>query len=358
MQYFLSRFGETATQALVANPLNDMAAIDAVLSDLDVRHPETDELLRAEDVFADWAVANVVNDSTVADGQYGYSGYVPTVLDLAFLQERLRNCTTAAWTEGNVTQFGVDRIDIACHGVYQLEFEGVGEVGLLPVNAYSGDWMFWSNKGSESDMTLTRTIDLREVTAPVMLEYTMWFDLEEDYDYVYLLVSQDGESWEFLETPHGTGDNPVGSNLGWGYTGSSEGWIKETVDLSAFAGELVMVRFEYVTDANLNGEGFLLDDVNLDAVGYQADFEDGDGGWLSEGFVRVENRLAQSYVLSIIYQDAERTEVDTFFFDGGVLEEFVLRNDAIWDRITVLVSGTTRYTEQPAVYRLRVVELE
>ncbi|MBN1428579.1 MAG: hypothetical protein JXB07_09340 [Anaerolineae bacterium] len=29
--------------------------------------------------------------------------------------------------------------------------------------------------------------------------------------------------------------------FGWGYTGESDGWIQETIDLSSYAGEIVMV---------------------------------------------------------------------------------------------------------------------
>lgn len=40
----------------------------------------------------------------------------------------------------------------------------------------------------------------------------------------------------------------------------------------------------YVTDAAVNGEGFMLDDVTLEAAGYTSDFEADDGGWVAEGF--------------------------------------------------------------------------
>ena len=43
-----------------------------------------------------------------------------------------------------------------------------------------------------------------------------------------------------------------------------------------------MLRFEYVTDTAVNTEGFLLDDLRIDAIGYEEDFEDGDGGWSAE----------------------------------------------------------------------------
>jgi bacillopeptidase F (M6 metalloprotease family) len=75
-----------------------------------------------------------------------------------------------------------------------------------------------------------------------------------------------------LSTPSGTDANPVGSNLGWGYTGCSGGsetgmecspqWIQEKVDLSAYAGQKILVRFEYITDAALNYESLMLDDIH------------------------------------------------------------------------------------------------
>jgi bacillopeptidase F (M6 metalloprotease family) len=79
------------------------------------------------------------------------------------------------------------------------------------------------------------------------------FDLEKDYDYLYVTVSEDGQSWKILKTPSGTDKNPSGNSYGWGYTGlsgsgKSAEWVQESVDLSEFAGKKVQLRFEYVTD--------------------------------------------------------------------------------------------------------------
>ncbi len=66
MSYFLDRFGEDATKALVAHDANGLESVDLVLRDalnLDLTH---------EDIFADWVVANWVDDTSIDDGQYGY----------------------------------------------------------------------------------------------------------------------------------------------------------------------------------------------------------------------------------------------------------------------------------------------
>ena len=104
-------------------------------------------------------------------------------------------------------------------------------------------------------------------------------------------------------TPSGTADDPVGNSYGWGFTGasgSSPQWIHENVDISQLAGKKAQLRFEYITDAGVNGEGFLIDDVSIPEIDYAADFESDDGGWQADGFVRIDNVLPQTFGLTLI----------------------------------------------------------
>jgi len=174
-----------------------------------------------------------------------------------------------------VSQYGVDYIRIDCSGDHTLRFEASTLARLLPENPYSGSYAFWSNKGDESDMTLTHQFDLDDASGPITLSFRTWYDLEEDYDYLYLEVSEDGEHWQILTTPSGTGDDPSGNSYGWAYNGKTSGWIEESIDLSEFAGKKPFVRFEYITDAAVNGEGMLIDDVRVEGgnYSYSTDFE-------------------------------------------------------------------------------------
>jgi len=61
---------------------------------------------------------------------------------------------------------------------------------------------------------------------------------------------------------------PVREFIWMGYNDVTDGWIEESVDLSDYSGKKIWLRFEYVTDAAVNGEGFFLDDVSVDAIGY------------------------------------------------------------------------------------------
>jgi len=351
VQYFLDQFGKEATQALVTENTNGLKSIDAVMSQLGFKTADDSRYITAEDIFINWSIANLINDDKVDQGQYAYDEYKPITPGFGLLYDQV-NCTSTEWAERDVRQFGVDYISLGCDTATTLVFEGVGEVGLLPAEAYDGDMAFWSNKGSESDMRLTRSFDLSQVSGEVTLDYWVWFDLEESYDYVYVLASADGENWAFVETAHGTDENPVGSNYGWGYNGSSGGWQVESIDLSDYAGGEVWVSFQYITDAALNGEGLLLDEMKIEAIGYSADFEEDNGGWTAEGFVRVGNRLAQSFALSLVKTRQNNISVDTYMFYGGESLTIDLSDITQWDRITAVVSGTTRYTTQPANYRL------
>ena len=140
-------------------------------------------------------------------------------------------------------QYGLDAIALRCDGDWRLRFEGSTLAQVVPAEPHSGDFAFWSNRGDESDMTLTASFDLTGVSGEVAAEYWLWYDIEEDWDYLYFEASADGgHTWTILKTPSGTGTNPVGNSYGWGYTGWSgdfEGgeWIQELVDLSAFAGQ-------------------------------------------------------------------------------------------------------------------------
>lgn len=348
--YFQDRFGEDATKALVANPDNGMDSVDQVLGTLGEVDPLTGMPYSADDVFADWAVTNYLLNPAVGDGRYAYPSYDDAVQ--AYDTEIVSDCD-GSWNGRSVHQYGVDYIRFTCPGTYQLTFEGENTADVIPVDAYSGSYGFWSNKGDQSDMTLTRSFDFSGVDGPINLQYSIWYDIEENYDYVYLLASEDGEDWQIIKTPSSTSEDPTGNSYGWGYSGMSSGWQQESVDLSQYAGQTVQIRFEYVTDAAVNGEGTYLDDISIPAIDYFEDFESGDGGWDGEGFVRIENSLPQTFKVSLI-RSGSPTAVETLDVVPGQVLSLPVEIGGDVDDVTLVVSGTTRFTRQPATYRFKI----
>jgi immune inhibitor A len=352
MTYFLDRFGENATKQLVQMPENGLTSIDLLLQSLGIRDSRSGQIITADDVFVDWTIANYLNDPNVDDGRYFYSNYnrVPKVSDT----EIIRSCDSTAQTR-EVRQYGADYIRIRCSAPTTLVFEGSTVVGLLPVDPYSGAWAFWSNKGDESDMTLTRTFDFTQVQGPLTLQYWTWYDLEKDYDFAYVLASTNGKDWEMLRPPSGTDNDLTGNNFGFGYNGASGGgkeaiWIQERVDLSRFAGQKVHLRFEYVTDAAVNGEGLLVDDIAIPEIGYFTDFESDESGWEAAGFVRVQNVLPQTYRLSLIRIGKPHT-VEGLTLNPDNTLQLPLEFGNHLSEVVLVVSGTTRFTRQPTAYR-------
>ena len=347
--YFLDRFGEEATQALAADPQNGMDSVDNTLQSIDAIDPITGQPILADDVVIDWLTANFLKDPLVGDGRYTYHNYKDAPQPRA--TENIYNCPLSQ--SYNVHQYGGDYIQIECAGDYTLSFAGATQTGLLPADAYSGDYAFWTNKGDESDMTLTRSFDFSSVVSPITLSFQTWYDLETDYDYVYLEVSEDGETWQIITTPSGTDEDPSGNSYGWAYNGVTNGWMQESVDLSAYTGKRIQVRFEYVTDAAVNGEGMLIDDIRIDAIDYTSDFETDDGGWDAAGFVRVQNILPQTFRVALILKSGSQTTVEMLELSDAQSVDVPLSLNS-GDKAILVVTGTTRFTRELANYSIEI----
>jgi hypothetical protein len=111
LAYFLDRFGESASQELVASPANGMSSVDAVLENLKATDPRTGAPISADDVFTDWVLATFVKDKNVADGRYDYSNYpdAPKADPTEYIDE----CPSDTNVR-DVSQYGVDYIRIDC----------------------------------------------------------------------------------------------------------------------------------------------------------------------------------------------------------------------------------------------------
>jgi bacillopeptidase F (M6 metalloprotease family) len=186
------------------------------------------------------------------------------------------------------------------------------------------------------------------------LDFAAWWDIEAGYDYAYVQISTDnGQTWQTLRATSTTGDDPTGANYGWGYTDRSGGWSEESVDLSAYAGQPVLIRFQSITDAALVEPGFAVDDIAIPELNYAEDFEAGDGGWQAEGFVRMDNTLAQRFVVQLIRQGSGATTVEQLELDGANRARYRLEAQA-GETLTLVIAGVTRFTTEPAEYSFAI----
>jgi len=154
------------------------------------------------------------------------------------------------------------------------------------------------------ESTLTREFDLTAVDHAT-LTFSTWYDTERDYDYAGVAVSTDnGCTWQTLAGQHTTDANPLGQNLGNGFTGHSGGgdapaWVDESMDLTPYAGKQVLVRFFNLTDQSYHGSGLAIDDVAIPEIGF-ADDAESDLGWEANGFLRSVNAAALDWAVQAI----------------------------------------------------------
>jgi len=106
------------------------------------------------------------------------------------------------------------------------------------------------------------------------LELTTYWDIEDYWDFGFVQVSTDGgETWASLENEYTTYDHDpsahpdIVANLpgltSWSMFIDPDGWITMEFDLSAYAGETVLIGFRYMTDWGTVYEGWYISEPSV-----------------------------------------------------------------------------------------------
>ncbi len=339
-RYLASRFGgDSSLGAIARQPGDGQQGVDEFLQSIG-------QPLRFRDVFADWIAANILNREAgpYANPGHPHTMYVPKDLSAG-----------ADATGGSAHQFGADYYNLAGlggAGEYVLHFEGQQQVPVLPTAPPPGATsMLWGNAQDDIDTTLTREMDLTAASAPV-LTFRTWFDIEPYYDWGYVSASADGgATWKALPGRQTTTDDPVKVALGAGYTGKSGGgdapsWLDESIDLSAYAGKKILLRFEYITDGGTHGEGWAIADVTITSAGGSVPSAE----WQSRGWVDIDQELPQTYIVRVLEKKAGG-DVAVLDVPLDAAQRGDLRfSSAGVESATLVVAGSTEGTNQPAPY--------
>jgi hypothetical protein len=330
--YLWEQFGDDLIRDLIHHPANGLPAIDAVLA---AHHVERS----ADDVFADWVLANAVDQ-----GEYNYDheDWEPS-LD--------------AWTETAFYRYPMDiRSDVHPYATdyFRLEntrpsvirFRGTTQTRLLPVNPHSGQTCWWSNAAHHSNTRLTRSIDLASLSKAT-LRFWAWYDLESEGSHIYLSASRDGgQSWRVLQAYHG----------------QSIGWIEQHIDLSSYAGVQMQLRFDYVTRHGAHDRGFLLDDLTVKELGLEDPCEE-IGDWQAEGFILAGTMVPVQWVVQVIdiYREGYPLQIYRMSLDDSQTGQLdmelrplggLLGNQG---RGILAISALARGTAEPLPYHCEIV---
>jgi hypothetical protein len=343
LEYFRQRAGGHLIQELIACPENGAKGFDRVLEDNEAG-------MTFEDLFVDWTVTNYLDDPSVGDGRFSYH-------DIDFqVASTHKHFLYPVYREASVSQYAADYICLEMGpGDVELTFYGLGKTKLVSEDPRRGEYLWWSNRGDLANSSLTREFDLREVEKAT-LQCWLWYDIEQDYDHAYVELSVDGgKSWLTLKGEHTTQDNPNGLNLGHALTGKSGGgdsptWVKENFDLSQYTGKEISIRFEYVTDDAYNGEGLCIDDIVIPEIGYSDDFGGPGHEWKTEGFIRTNNQVPQSFAVRTI-TFGDHTHVGTLPISEDGLGKTVIHGlGGTATKAVIVVAAMAPKTTQPARY--------
>ena len=345
--YLADRFGGyRVVGSILARPERGAAGVDAALGAL----AKTGEPASFDAAFLDWSIANWANQADPADTRYRY----PDLPGVHVKDETISAVPTRVAESVHQYAARYYALPTAAAGA-DLAVASAPTTVLVPAPSRPGSF-WWSNRSDSGDSRLTRELDLTRVNSAT-LRFATWYDLERDFDYAYVAASTDGgATWVTLPGRYSTAADPNGANLGVGYTGKSGGsapaeWVDESVDLSAYAGRRVLLRFEVVTDDAYNGAGFCVDDMRVDEIGWRDGPEA--AGWQAEGFLRIANRIPERLDVRIVGLFGHEVRLYPVPLDRDGAGRVRLPDELSQaDRAAVVVTSHTPITPAPVDFAL------
>ncbi len=318
-------------------------------------------------VFRDYLVANFTDTAGLSQDRFAYPNRDVQVV--------AAGTETSSSEDATVFPYGGEYFDLTASGSFDATAQD--PVAVIPARdgqpAPGGGYFAWSNRGDEMLTWMERRANLTNATAPV-LQFKYWHQIEEDWDYAYVRVSKDnGASYEYVPTPDcgGRATDPNGNNRAiaesGGITGDSGGWQACSLDLAAYAGGPVLIRFEYDTDQSTTEPGYVVDNVSLTdgnkKIWHSSKFEKKERAWSFAGdsslrFMRLRP-LAKNkplfQLVSITGDEATRTVLKRKKFKASeagldLRKPVPLRGD----RTIVIFSGVTPIATDPFAYSYRV----
>jgi len=166
-------------------------------------------------------------------------------------------------------------------------------------------------------LELTNDIDLTNVGIASIEFYAKW-DIEVGFDYVQFEVStNNGASWQpQCGNFTGVGNTLQGINGQPMYDGVQNEWILEQIDLSAYLGQTIKIRFQLVSDSSTTRDGFYFDDFKVSTIDQN-----------SLSLSSFDNIQAAIYpnptkdVVTIVLPTAENTFISIYSMNGQLVKQ-------------------------------------
>jgi hypothetical protein len=343
MDYLYERFGASFIHEMMAD--NKYSGLQLAAHVL--------KLMKAPSlshVFGDWAVANYLNDHHLGS-RFSYRNsniHMPNTATLG---------PGTIGYKANIHPYLPNYLSIKLgNGPRTLRFHGSSTINLISGSQPDPYW--WSNRCDFCQTSMTRSVDLGRSHRPV-LTFKAWYGIEKLYDYAYVEVSTDrGVSWRTQPSNIGTNSNPNGGNFGNGITGqswrlphNSAEWLPVRVNLAKFQGRHILLRFQYITDDEYNGQSLAVRDIAIRAAHYMDRV--GDPHWRLSGFVpALTNRLPMRWSLRLIAWAGHLPIVKTIPVSASGVSTIKISPGRHDKRATLVVYGEAPKTTNSSAYVL------
>jgi immune inhibitor InhA-like protein len=183
------------------------------------------------------------------------------------------------------------------------------------------------------------------------LTFDAQYGAELGFDYGYVGVSTDGGA-SYTVIP---GDKTVDAPLGPGLNGTTNGFEPHTYDLSAYAGQNVLISIRYVSDGGVNEGGLLVDNIKVGSTL----ISDGTSLTPFKSPTEIKPIAVNNVNLKLVGLDAAHHLAWQFEFDGKFdlsLNRIQLALLALFPQIVAIVSydEPTEQVQQYVPYQLTV----
>jgi len=345
-RYIYDRLGEDFFKAWAIYPDGGLAGLEALMTEQGIE-------LTGRQLWLDFLTALVLFDKENVPDIFTFAD------DFAADLDPVGETTIGApprEVEGEVRQYGADVYRFTSGEDVTATFTGSTLNALLGRVPPSGEHFWYGGRVSSGLRTLTLAADLTGVDSAT-LQFSTYFKFSRAFGFGYVVVSTDGgETWTGLVTGNMKGEDLQDDPYDFAltdrfYTANPPGggWLDETVDLSAYAGQQVLIRWE--SDSGDRDTGFAIDNIAIPEIGFFDDVETENEAWSTDGWVRATAYLPQTYHLILVTFEADVPVVTEIELAPDNTASFAVTGLAEGDAY-LIVAATAPQSLQPTEYKI------
>jgi hypothetical protein len=332
-----------------------------------------------DEVFHDWRIANLIHSDKPGNGKYNYKS-----LDLDDADEPLHiNEISESWDDWTYgTDFGTTETILGYDtyldmvGTYGTDYISMKDLNKLNLAIFDGEsgaffphWEkgdYWLGSGIwySGNTDLLETLIGAEVEVAALdpwLNLTTYWDIEDNWDFGFVQVSTDGGlTWSSLENEYTTdifdpnGHPNIEANLpgltSWSGFITVDGIVDMAFNLSAYAGQTILIGFRFMTDWAFTYEGWYILDAIVSSKNIMADIQLLD--WVPEVnwmVTIIEKKITRGHVKYYVHDMCISD-----LYDFGISFIYASRSEEVFLVVSpIMEKGTADYSFRTLHHRRR-----